>query len=152
MHTSSSEETPRSPSMNDWSMAIIFAYSPSSLEAPWKVLGGLGLRPAEQGVACASGDPWPSMHRRNCGGSRWLNGRGRRTRDAVVPGDGDIEGRATHGGVQGFDPVRVCRYRRDRLRPSARPGFPDLRDSVSSLEESFHIMRSVHPGLLSPNP
>src|SRR5438132_12232405 len=35
MHTSSSEETPRSQSMNDWSMAIIFAYSRSSLEAPW---------------------------------------------------------------------------------------------------------------------
>ena len=34
MHTSSSEETPRSPSMNDWSMAITFASSRSSLEAP----------------------------------------------------------------------------------------------------------------------
>src|SRR5437773_8108246 len=197
MHTSSSEETTRSQSMNDWSMAIIFAYSRSSLEAPWndreprtyttrgnrparvhfqlrpgapldvgrgadprslaslarrashghlreslatehrkrtprrrgvrpldpetassegmvrgrcgdpptgiqssgaKVLGGPRLRPPEQGIACAGGDPRPSMHRRNCGGSRWLHGRGRRTRDAVEPGDGDIEGRATHGG------------------------------------------------------
>src|SRR2546430_716876 len=35
MHTSSSEETPRSQSMNDSSMAIIFASSRSSLEAPW---------------------------------------------------------------------------------------------------------------------
>src|SRR5438876_3241913 len=33
MRTSSSEETTRSQSMNDWSMAIIFAYSRSSLEA-----------------------------------------------------------------------------------------------------------------------
>src|SRR5213592_4921115 len=35
MHTSSSEETARSQSMSDWSMAIIFAYSRSSQEAPW---------------------------------------------------------------------------------------------------------------------
>src|SRR5438046_10216624 len=35
MHTSSSEETARSQSMNDWLMAIIFAYSRSYLEAPW---------------------------------------------------------------------------------------------------------------------
>src|SRR5437879_5296018 len=34
MHTSWSEETPRSQLMNDWSMAITFASSRSSLEAP----------------------------------------------------------------------------------------------------------------------
>src|SRR5207253_9267416 len=35
MHTSSSEPTARSQWMNDWFMAILFAYSRSSLEAPW---------------------------------------------------------------------------------------------------------------------
>src|SRR5438067_877208 len=104
--------------MSDWSMAIIFAYSRSSQEAPWN-------------------DREPRAHP---------------TRYTVEPGDGDIEGRATHGGVQGFDPVRVRRHRRDRLRPSPHPGFPDLRDSVCSLKEPSHIMRSVPPGLPSPNP